>query len=277
MKNLKSIFLAILIGFFVLIPGIADSDDPHDFIHIFKANPTEIYLNNSVILEWEAHRDKGVVSCYITDYKGEVSERLELGGRLGRTPTESGVLTFMLECRGGGKSGSQSVSVTVKERDPDQNQVQPPVQDPDQDRVRPPAQEKEERRGVCEGPLVPCGPDRAPCELCHIFILFNNIIQFVLICLVPPVAVAMLVIGGFVLMFAGGAPQLKSKAMSILKSAVIGLFIIYGAWLFINTFLAIIGVMDWTGLHEWFQPAIDCPPESPPEASAAFGQQGAEG
>ena len=107
--------------------------------------------------------------------------------------------------------------------------------------------------------LVPCGgPGQQECQFCHFFVMFRNIIDFVLFKLVPPVAVLMLAIGGFLFFFAGGSPGTLARAKSIITSTIIGLVIIFAAWIIINTFFVVIGVADWTNLKEgWFK--IDCP------------------
>ena len=115
--------------------------------------------------------------------------------------------------------------------------------------------------------LVPCGydlngngtydPETEGCTLCHFFLMFQGIVNFFLFNIVPIVAVLMLVIGGFLFFFASGSPAALSRAKSTITSTVIGLIIIYTAWLIINTFFVIIGVSDWTGLAGgWFK--IDC-------------------
>ena len=110
------------------------------------------------------------------------------------------------------------------------------------------------------GGLVPCGgPNEPPCEFCHLFVMFDRIIDFVLFTLVPPIAVLMLVIGGAMFFFAGADPALLSKARAVLSATVIGLLIIYGSWLLINAFFIAIGVSAWTGLGTWFELAIPCP------------------
>jgi len=109
---------------------------------------------------------------------------------------------------------------------------------------------------ICTGPLVPCGGEGNPCEFCHIFVLINNVISFSLTCLAPLVAVLLLVFGGFYLLTAGPDPEKVKKARSIIFSAVIGLVIIFVAWVFLNTFLDFIGVVEWTGLKTWWK--IDC-------------------
>jgi len=123
--------------------------------------------------------------------------------------------------------------------------------------------------------LVPCGGQGEPvCQLCHFFVLFKNIVDFFLFKIVPPLAALMLAIGGFMYIFAyfGGAvalpgggkggPALLSQANKLLTSVVWGLLIIFGAWIFVNTFFMLIGVADWTGLTKgwkegWWQ--INCP------------------
>jgi len=101
--------------------------------------------------------------------------------------------------------------------------------------------------------LVPCGTEGCPCTLCHLFLMFQGIVNFFLFNIVPIVAVLMLVIGGFLFFFASGSPAALSRAKSTITSAVIGLIIIYTAWLIINTFFVIIGVESWTNLAGgWF-------------------------
>jgi len=94
--------------------------------------------------------------------------------------------------------------------------------------------------------LVPCGTEGCPCTLCHFFELIENILDFILFKLVPPVAVLMLVIGGVMFFLAAGDPANLSRAKSVITTTVIGLIIVYGAFLVIGMFLASIGLSDWT-------------------------------
>lgn len=110
---------------------------------------------------------------------------------------------------------------------------------------------------ICEGNLVPCGREGTPpCNLCHIFELINNILSFVLTCLVPIVGAIMLVWGGFYFLSAGANPDDVKKAQRIIWAVVIGIVIIFIAWVFLNTFLSSIGVVEWTGLEDWWK--IEC-------------------
>jgi len=113
---------------------------------------------------------------------------------------------------------------------------------------------------ACAGPLVPCGGLTAegvaqnPCKFCHLFVLFNNLIQFLLFCIVPPIAVFGIVVGGVYFIFSRGEPASVQKGKDIMKAVVIGLFIVFTAWLLINLFFTYINVLSWTGLSNgWFK------------------------
>lgn len=116
----------------------------------------------------------------------------------------------------------------------------------------------------CPEGLVPCGdqknPPTCPCELCDFFVMFERIVNFILFEIVPVLAVLMVAIGGFMLLFAykGGGSEMVSRAKKLFTSVAIGLLLIYGAWLIVNTFFWMIGVQDWTGLQEgWWQIRCD--------------------
>ncbi len=145
---------------------------------------------------------------------------------------------------------------------------------------------------VCYEGLVPCGkevnvggswengecvggvPTFIRCQFCHFFVMLDAIIDFVLFQLVPPIAILMLVIGGAMFMFAhlggaealpgggAGGPKMLSQAKKLITSVIIGLIIIFAAWIIIDLFFSLIGVADWTGLQEgWF--TINCQVQLP--------------
>jgi len=100
------------------------------------------------------------------------------------------------------------------------------------------------------------------CQLCHIFIMINNIVSFLLINIVPPLAVLMIVIGGVMFYAGGGKPDLIDKAKKLLLGVVIGLFLIYGAYLIIGLFLSILGATNWQPFADWADMgvfSINCP------------------
>ena len=110
---------------------------------------------------------------------------------------------------------------------------------------------------LVQAALVPCGGEGQPsCQLCHIFVLFDDIITYVLTILTPIIAGLMLVVGGFYMLFAGPSPQLFDKGKSIIKGTVVGLVIIMISWVLLNTVFTYIGVKEWTGLETWWQ--INC-------------------
>ncbi len=133
--------------------------------------------------------------------------------------------------------------------------------------------------------LVPCGrgdptdgqdPDpntpnideSVPCQLCHLFLMFERIVDFVLAYIVPPIAALMLLIGGFMLMFAGASPDQLTQAKGILTTVVIGIVLIYGSYIIVSTFLTAVGVADWTGLDSWYQLNLKDCPMSPEEVDS---------
>jgi len=96
--------------------------------------------------------------------------------------------------------------------------------------------------------LVPCGGKDDPCQLCDLFVLLNNIIHFIFIDFVPPIAIIALIIGGGYLLISAGDQAKFAKAKEIFKTVVIGMVLIYGAWIIVSSVLVGVGVMEWTGL-----------------------------
>lgn len=116
--------------------------------------------------------------------------------------------------------------------------------------------------GCPSGGLVPCGGTGCPCTLCHFFEMFKNIVDFIVFRIVPLLAVLLIMIGGFMYIIAfinpsEGGSEMLNRAKSLFKSVVVGLFIIYGAWLIVNLFFMVIGVNSWTGLESgWWH--VNC-------------------
>lgn len=94
--------------------------------------------------------------------------------------------------------------------------------------------------------LVPCGEPGNPCELCDLFVLLDNIVDFVLTKIIFPVAILLLIIGGFMFFFYAENPQRVEQGKSILTATIIGLVIILTAYLLVGTFLEAIGLANWT-------------------------------
>jgi hypothetical protein len=118
---------------------------------------------------------------------------------------------------------------------------------------------------VPTGGLVPCGricddPNTSknetnPCQLCDIFTLINNIVHLLLFEIIPIIAALLIAVGGIMMIWAyagSGGPAMLVKAKTLFTSVVIGLLIIYCAWLIVNMFFWAIGVSEWEGLKTWW-------------------------
>ena len=111
--------------------------------------------------------------------------------------------------------------------------------------------------------LVPCGGEGEPvCQFCHFFVMIDNVFDFVLLKIIPPVAVLMLVIGGIMFYFAGGKPELVTQGKDLIKAVVIGLFLAYGAYMIVGFVLMMVGAADFPGLQQLYDKGIieiECP------------------
>lgn len=99
--------------------------------------------------------------------------------------------------------------------------------------------------------LVPCGrnaddpgtkniDEAEPCEVCDFFAMAKRVIDFIVLRFVPPVAVLFFVVGGIVLYTSGGSESRVAWARKVLFGVVIGLLVIYGAWMLIDSTLLMV-------------------------------------
>ena len=80
--------------------------------------------------------------------------------------------------------------------------------------------------------LVPChGID---CSLCDLFSLVQNVFNFVVTDLVPVLAIVLIIWSGFVILTAGGNPANVAKGRKMITSTVIGIVIVYTAYLAVS-------------------------------------------
>jgi len=110
------------------------------------------------------------------------------------------------------------------------------------------------------GGLVPCGRncddpttskcECEPCRLCDFFVMIDIWIKGLFFMVVPPLAVLMIAIGGWMYFLSQGNPEKIAQAKKLFTAVAFGLLIVYGSWLIVNTFLMTIGVAEWTGLKE---------------------------
>lgn len=106
-------------------------------------------------------------------------------------------------------------------------------------------------RSRCNETSEPFDKIYVHCQFCHVFVMVNGIVSWVLINLVPPIALLMIVVGGIMFYFGGGNPSYLARGKQILKSVAVGLLLVYGAYLIIGLFLGVLGVAEWTGLSNW--------------------------
>ncbi len=100
--------------------------------------------------------------------------------------------------------------------------------------------------GFVSGPIVPCGrdandngqiDDSEKCDLCDLWHLASNIINFISFNLAIPAAALLFVAAGVIFLISGGSEEKVALARSIFTNAVIGLVIIFTSWMLIDTLL----------------------------------------
>jgi hypothetical protein len=101
--------------------------------------------------------------------------------------------------------------------------------------------------------IVPCGPgtEKDMCELCDFFDLFGNLVEFVLLVIVPPIATLLFVYAGIIMFTANGDPNNIKKAKEMMINTIVGLIIIYGAHIFISFLLSTLGIasVQWPNIQ----------------------------
>lgn len=87
-----------------------------------------------------------------------------------------------------------------------------------------------------EAAIVPtsCATGK-PCSFCELYSLAVSIINF-LIKLAVPLAILFISWGGIQVLTASG-PGSVSKGWDTIKNALIGIVLVFGAWLIVNTFI----------------------------------------
>lgn len=101
-------------------------------------------------------------------------------------------------------------------------------------------------------PIVPCGLSKPatppadgyladsyylPCNACDLFHMGRNIIDFILIGLMPPVAAGLFIWGGFLILMGGPKPELFAKGKAIFTTTFYGVLVILASWLITNTIM----------------------------------------
>ena len=95
--------------------------------------------------------------------------------------------------------------------------------------------------GFLSGPIVPCGEEGNPCELCDFFVMAKRIIQFLFefILVIAPVFV---LVGGVIILSSAGKPEQAGMGRKIITSAIVGVIIALLAWTILGmVFNALVG------------------------------------
>ena len=111
--------------------------------------------------------------------------------------------------------------------------------------------------------LIPCGgPRQRPCTACDLFVLFRNVVNFLLFTIIPLLAAIIIAWGAFraLLGMSQGKVEEWKKGKDVLIAVIVGLVIIYSAWLLVGFFLTAVGVTSMQGWNpqNWFR--IECQP-----------------
>jgi len=109
---------------------------------------------------------------------------------------------------------------------------------------------------VTTGGLIPCGRewddpdtpwnDKAPCDLCHLILLVNEIMNF-LAGLAFVIALLALIVTGFLLLTSAGNSEKINNAKTNLKWIILGIIIIFFAWFIVDFLLTAWGYIDPLG------------------------------
>lgn len=94
-------------------------------------------------------------------------------------------------------------------------------------------------QGVIPAECVGAGAVDA-CRACSFFKLIDNVINVILIHAVPPLAVILIAIGGFLYLVSGDSEQRRTQARGILTWTVVGLVLVYASFLLLHTVLTVL-------------------------------------
>lgn len=86
-------------------------------------------------------------------------------------------------------------------------------------------------------PIVPCGTAGNLCKLCHLWLLASNVINFIAFTLAIPIAILSFVAAGVLFLISGGNENRVALAKSIFTNTIIGIVIIFLAWLIVDTLI----------------------------------------
>jgi type IV secretory pathway VirB2 component (pilin) len=90
--------------------------------------------------------------------------------------------------------------------------------------------------------LVKCGNEGGqPCTFNDFIAMINDVVNFVMFSIVPPIAVVTIVIAAINLMTSSGDPGKLEQAKKTLIWIIFGLVVVYGAWAIVKGFITALG------------------------------------
>jgi hypothetical protein len=118
-------------------------------------------------------------------------------------------------------------------------------------------------QGVCKDP--------SKIEFCHLFVLMDNVINWIMFVAMPLMAFLLLAWGGFNYIIYLENPANTKKFWDTAKSLLWGAIVIYTAYAVVNLFLIIVGAKIFNaqaGVGQWFKfpcgvPVFTVPPPPP--------------
>lgn len=117
----------------------------------------------------------------------------------------------------------------------------------------------ERNYNVCVNPQSPGIGD--PCNICHFFVLAQNVIDG-FITIILAIGTVMIGVGGLIILTSGGVPEKASHGKRVITYVIIGLLVTFMAWMVINeTMLLLVGTKTGVGEQKlpWPWDKIECP------------------
>jgi riboflavin transporter FmnP len=103
--------------------------------------------------------------------------------------------------------------------------------------------------------LVPCRG--AGCTPCHVLLLIKNIANFLVRDVTAPLAGLLFLVGGIMMIAAGGSEERFKKGKQIFVNTAIGAFIVLASWAIVNTLIVTLGSnVEGFNVQNWWN--VNC-------------------
>jgi len=92
---------------------------------------------------------------------------------------------------------------------------------------------------TCNGPIA--GNGLPACNVCSLLQMISNVVRFIVLDITMPLAGLSFLIGGIMMVAAGGSEERFKKGKKVFVSTVVGILIVLGSWAIINTLITAFG------------------------------------